>query len=119
VTYVGSDAVLIFSYGTLQLPEVQRANYRRLLNGSPDALTGYKLRPLAITDPEVVRISGLPVHTIACRTGDPADRITGMVFTLTTAELEATDAYEVDAYGRVEVVLESGRTAFVYVGPAA
>ena len=111
--------ILIFSYGTLQLPEVQRANYGRLLEGRPDALAGYKLRPLAITDREVVRISGLAVHTIACRTGDFADRIVGTVFSLTQAELEATDAYEVDVYGRVEVQLESGATAFVYVGPDA
>ena len=112
-------SVLLFSYGTLQLPEVQRANYGRLLDGRPDALPGYVLRPLPITDPEVVRISGLAVHSIACRTGDPADRIPGVVFALTQAELEATDAYEVDVYGRVEVELESGKTAFVYVGPDA
>jgi len=42
-----------------------------------------------------------------------------MVFRLTQAELEATDAYEVDAYGRVEARLESGRTAWVYVGAAS
>ena len=108
--------ILLFSYGTLQLPEVQRANYGRLLEGRPDALRGYRLVPLAITDPEVVRISGLAVHTIACRTGDPADRVAGTVFTLTPAELERTDAYEVDAYGRSEVELETGTRAFVYVG---
>lgn len=109
--------ILLFSYGTLQLPDVQRATYGRLLDGRPDALTGYTLRPLAISDPEVVRISGLAVHSIAVRTGDPADRIAGTVFALTPAELAATDAYEVDVYGRVAVTLESGETAFVYVGP--
>lgn len=112
-------SVQLFSYGTLQLPDVQRATCGRLLVGRPDALAGYRLRPLAITDPEVVRISGLAIHTIACRTGDPADRITGTVFALTPAELAATDAYEVDVYGRREVALESGATAFIYVGPDA
>lgn len=112
-------AILVFSYGTLRLPDVQRANYGRLLEGRPDALAGYVLRPLAITDPEVVRISGLAVHDIACRTGDPSDRIAGTVFALAPAELEATDAYEIDVYGRVEVELVSGRCAFVYVGPDA
>jgi hypothetical protein len=117
-----SDAdasIPLFSYGTLQLPEVQRANYGRLLEGRPDALVAYALRPLPITDPEVVRISGLAVHTIACRTGNPADRITGTVFALTPTELAATDAYEVDVYGRAEVQLESGARAFVYIGPDA
>ena len=108
--------VALFSYGTLQLREVQLANYGRELDGAPDALVGYRLIPLEITDPEVVRISGKAVHTIAQATGDARDRIPGMVFELTAAELEATDAYEVDAYARVEATLESGRKAWVYVG---
>jgi hypothetical protein len=112
-------SILLFSYGTLQLPRVQLANYGRRLEGRPDALAGYRLVPLAITDAEVVRISGLAVHTIACRTGDPGDRIAGTVFALTPAELEATDVYEVDAYARVEVELESGLSAFLYAGPEA
>lgn len=108
----------LFSYGTLQLPEVQRANYGRLLDGEPDRLTGYRLIPLAISDPDVVRISGKAVHTIACATGDPHDRIPGMVFDLSEEELTATDRYETDAYARAEVTLDSGRRAVVYVGPA-
>jgi gamma-glutamyl AIG2-like cyclotransferase len=112
-------SVPLFSYGTLQLPEVQRATYGRLLEGRPDVLVGYRLAPLTITDPEVVALSGAAVHTIACRTGDSADRIAGVVYAITPAELEATDEYEVDAYGRVEARLASGATAFVYIGPDA
>jgi len=112
-----AEDVLLFSYGTLRQSEVQRATYGRLLEGRADALPGYRLAPLAITDPEVVRISGKAVHTIARRTGDPADRIEGVVFRLTAAELAATDRYEVDVYARVEVALASGTRAFVYVGP--
>ena len=108
--------VLLFSYGTLRLPEVQRATYGRLLEGRPDALVGYRLAPLPISDPEVVRISGKAVHAIARRSGDPRDGVEGVVFALTPAEVAATDRYEVDAYGRVEAVLASGVRAFVYVG---
>jgi len=111
-------SVPLFSYGTLQLPEVQIANYGRLLDGEPDALIGYRLVPLEIDDPNVVRISGRAVHTIACASGDPGDRIEGVAYLLTDAELEATDAYEAGAYTRVEVTLESGRTVLVYIGPA-
>jgi gamma-glutamylcyclotransferase (GGCT)/AIG2-like uncharacterized protein YtfP len=111
-----SEDVALFSYGTLQSPAVQRATYGRLLEGEADALPGYRLRPLAISDPDVVRLSGKAVHTIAVATDDDAEPIPGMVFRLSQAELEATDAYEVDAYGRVEARLESGRTAWVYVG---
>ena len=108
--------VALFSYGTLQLRQVQIANYGRELAGSPDALLGYRLAPLVIGDPEVVRISGKAVHTIARATGNRADRIAGMLFELSEEELDATDAYEVDVYARVEAELESGRTAWVYVG---
>jgi hypothetical protein len=107
----------LFSYGSLQQPEVQRATFGRLLDGLPDALAGYALAPLAISSVEVVRLSGNAVHTIACRTGRREDRIEGIVFQLDAAELEATDAYEVDAYARREVRLESGLVAFAYVGP--
>ena len=110
--------VRLFSYGTLQQREVQVANYGRPLEGTPDVLRGYRLAPLRISDPEVVRISRKAVHTIARQTGDPADRIAGVSFLLTPDELAATDRYEVDVYGRVEVTLESGARAFVYVGPA-
>ncbi|HEX5181873.1 MAG TPA: gamma-glutamylcyclotransferase family protein [Allosphingosinicella sp.] len=109
--------ILLFSYGTLQLPEVQRATYGRLLAGEPDVLVGYRLEPLIISSPEVVGISGLEVHTIARRSGDPGDRVPGMVFRLTAAELAATDRYETDAYARIAAVLASGARAFVYVGP--
>jgi hypothetical protein len=112
-----SPDIALFSYGTLQLSEVQRANYGRLLEGEPDVLVGYRLEPLVISSPEVVGISGLEVHTIARRSGDPGDRVPGMVFRLTAAEIEATDRYETDAYARIEAVLASGARAFVYVGP--
>ncbi len=108
--------VRLFAYGTLQQREVQLANYGRELDGTADALAGYRLEPLHITDPEVVRLSGKAVHRIARATGDPADRIAGMLFELSEAELAATDAYEVDGYQRVKVTLESGARAFVYAG---
>jgi gamma-glutamylcyclotransferase (GGCT)/AIG2-like uncharacterized protein YtfP len=111
--------VALFSYGTLQQGEVQLATYGRELAGSPDALLGYVLAPVVIDDPHVVAISGSGVHTIARPTANPADRIPGVLFELTDAELEATDGYETNAYARVEVILESGRRAFVYVEPPA
>ena len=110
--------VRLFAYGTLRQREVQMETYHRLLEGTPDMLGGFRLEPLAISDPEVVRLSGKAVHNIARQTDDPADRIPGVVFLLTEDELAATDRYEVDVYARVEVRLESGARAFVYVGPS-
>ena len=107
----------LFSYGTLQLRDVQLANYGRELAGERDTLTGYRVEDLVVTRPDVVSISGKAVHAIARHTGDPADRIEGTLFELTEPELAATDDYEVEPYRRIEVELESGRTAWAYVGP--
>jgi len=107
---------LIFSYGTLQQRDVQRATYGRLLVGTRDALIGYRLEPLEIDDPDVVRLSGKSVHMIARYSGDASDRIKGTCLHLSDEELAATDRYEVSMYSRSEVELQSGARAFVYVG---
>src|SRR5439155_11007821 len=78
--------IALFSYGTLQQAEVQLSNYGRLLDGEPDALIGYRLAPVVIDDPHVIGVSGMGVHTIALPTGNPADRIPGVVFQLSDAE---------------------------------
>ena len=117
MTRPGSRSIALFSYGTLRQPEVQLATFGRLLEGRPDALPGFVLAPLAITSPQVVALSGAAVHTIARRAGRAAESVPGVVFSLTPAELAAADAYEEDAYARVEVELASGARAFVYIGP--
>jgi hypothetical protein len=110
--------IALFSYGTLQLPEVQLAKYGRLLEGSPDALLGYRLEVLPDRDPDAVRISGTKTHKVVRPTGDPMDRVPGVVFLLTEEELAATDQYEGSDYARTELTLESGRRALVYVEPS-
>lgn len=105
----------VFSYGTLQLPEVQQANYGRLLDGVADALPGYRTEYLAITNPEVVAVSGIAEHPVARHTGKPADRVPGTRYTLSLDELVATDAYESADYHRVLVELASGVSAWLYV----
>lgn len=109
-------SIALFSYGTLQQPEVQLANYGRLIDGEADALPGYALAPLLIESPHVIEVSGKSVHMIARPTGEAADRVLGTLLFLTEAELQASDAYEEEAYTRIEARLESGRIAFVYVG---
>lgn len=110
-----SDTVSLFSYGTLRQPEVQLATFGRLLEGRPDALAGFAVSPMTILDPHVIEVSGKDVHTIARPTGDPADRIEGMVFRVTSAELDSADRYESGPIRRIEVRLVSGEEAFVYV----
>jgi|SRR5476651_578217 hypothetical protein len=112
---MSASPVALFAYGTLQQPNVQLATFGRLLEGRPDALRGFALAPLTITDPHVIATSGAAIHTIACRTGDAADSIPGVVFSITVAELNAADTYEVAACKRIEVALASGAKAFAYV----
>lgn len=106
--------VRLFSYGTLQLESVQRANFGRALEGSPDTLAGYAVTTITITNPEVLAASGIEVHK-ALVPDAGAEPLPGMVFLITPAELAAADVYEGENYRRVEARLASGATAWVYV----
>lgn len=105
----------LFSYGTLQLPPVQLANFGRLLHGEADTLTGYKLSFIQIEDDAVLASSGMPEHPIIICTNNDSDLIDGIVFEVTAAELLKADEYEVADYKRIKVVLKSGKPAWVYV----
>lgn len=105
---------LLFSYGTLQLEQVQRALFGRTLAGSADTLAGWRAAELAFRDPDAVATSGVETH-LALVADEAAPPIAGMLYTLTTAELAAADAYETDAYRRIEVTFASGRRGWVYI----
>lgn len=115
----------LFSYGTLQLERVQLAQFGRLLEGRPDALPGFRMTVIEITDPEVIKASGTDRHPLVIASSDPADSVDGSVFEITDEELAAADSYEVDDYARSEVTLSSGIRAWVYldsrheVGPSS
>jgi hypothetical protein len=105
----------LFSYGTLQRPEVQLVTFGRELDGHRDAIAGFDLDYVTITDPHVVATSGSDRHPIL-RPSERADaHVDGMVFAISAAELAAADGYEVDDYRRISVPLRSGATAWVYV----
>ena len=110
--------VHLFSYGTLQLPDVQREHFGRPLAGTADLLPGHRSDWLTITDPEVIRVSGSDRHPVV-RVGDPGDTVAGTVLELTAEELAAADRYEVDDYRRVPVRLDSGLEAWVYLSAGA
>lgn len=104
----------VFSYGTLQQPEVQRALYGAEVPTVPDALPGFRLDWVVITDPDVIATSGSDRHPILRRAASNAS-VPGSFLELTDDELAATDAYEVEDYKRIAVVLASGLEAWVYV----
>lgn len=107
---------LLFSYGTLRQAEVQRELFGGAVPSTPDTLHGWVERSVAITDPEVVRLSGKAVHPALVPGGGAP--IAGVALELTGAQIAAADAYEVSDYRRVEVTLGSGREAFAYVSAA-
>ena len=99
----------IFSYGSLQQPDVQRATFGRQLDGCRDALPAFTLDTV--------------LHGPKClanvRRGAASDRVEGIAFDVTDSELVTADAYEkADAYTRIPAVLASGLQAWVYVDAA-
>lgn len=105
---------LLFSYGTLRQPEVQRDVFGEEVPGEPDAVTGHRLGEVVIDDPRVIELSGAAIHPGLVPDDTPGAEVAGTVFALTDAQLAAADEYEVDAYRRVAMPLRSGRTAWVY-----
>lgn len=99
--------MLLFSYGTLQQKAVQIANFGRELEGSEDALPGYTIQILPVSN-----------YANAVPSANPQDEIAGTVFEVTDADLIAADKYEEDAdYRRVLVTLRSSKEAWVYLLP--
>jgi hypothetical protein len=60
----------LFSYSTLQQEAVQLATFGRKLQGSPDALSGFTLTMVEITDQHVIETSGEVMHPIVAFTGN-------------------------------------------------
>jgi gamma-glutamylcyclotransferase (GGCT)/AIG2-like uncharacterized protein YtfP len=106
---------LLFSYGTLQLEKVQLTSFGRILTGHKDALVGYSLSQVEITDENVLAQSDQRFHPVAIPSNNSDDKVSGVVFEITPDELLKADEYEVDDYARVAAILESGKTAWVYI----
>ena len=112
----GQERENLFSYGTLQIVDVQLSTFGRRLEGKPDILFGYRLTLIPIRDQTVVAKSGETHYRNIQFTGMATDLIDGLVFTVTREELEEADVYEEDAdYRRVLVQMKSGLNAWVYL----
>jgi gamma-glutamylcyclotransferase (GGCT)/AIG2-like uncharacterized protein YtfP len=106
---------LLFSYGTLRQRDVQLSTFGRLLDGRTDAIVGFDLDYVTITDPHVIATSGSDRHPILRPSDRAGAAVEGTVFAISHAELLAADEYEVDDYRRISVPLRSGDHAWVYV----
>jgi gamma-glutamylcyclotransferase (GGCT)/AIG2-like uncharacterized protein YtfP len=107
---------LLFSYGTLQQEEVQRATFGRALTGEKDLLLGYEPSLVKIADPALARRLGRTHHDNVAATGDDWSSVQGTVFEVTDAELAMADRFEAEfLYTRINGALASGKEAWVYV----
>jgi Gamma-glutamyl cyclotransferase, AIG2-like len=105
----------LFTYGTLQLEEVQLATFGRRLEGRLDVLIGYRLAMITIEDEDFVAKSGTAEHRNLQFTGNDSDFVDGTVFSVTMEELHRSDAYEPEGYERVLVQLQSRTNAWIYL----
>ena len=94
----------VFTYGTLQDKEVQLGVFSRVLSGTPDTLSTYRIA--------AQKVAGR--YPTLEHTQNQKDKIKGMTYTLSPEELEKADAYEGAAYERIEITLVSGKKAWVY-----
>lgn len=94
----------IFTYGTLQNPDIQiDVLGRKLSDGTPDTLRGYAMG----------KLQGIHMiyNIIYPKTGST---VQGTVYDVTNEEFEKLDAYEGNAYLRVSATLVSNTRAWIY-----
>jgi gamma-glutamylcyclotransferase (GGCT)/AIG2-like uncharacterized protein YtfP len=93
----------LFTYGTLQIAEVQQRVFGRVVSGTPDTLQGYYKSQITLHD------GTFPIIV------ERADsEVEGQVIEVTQDELALIDRYETSAYQRIRVMLTSGASAWVY-----
>ncbi|MFH6999829.1 gamma-glutamylcyclotransferase family protein [Flavobacterium sp. FlaQc-57] len=100
----------LFSYGTLRSKEIQRQIFNKVLTGTPDQLLGHKLKSLQIEEE-----FGMADYVVVVPSQDPTDIIHGVVFNISPADLAKVDLFESNAYKRVQVILNSGNVAWIYM----
>ena len=96
----------LFTYGSLQIPEVQLKVFGRLAKGRPDILEGFRKFDVDF---------GTAVYPMI--EPDPASHVEGQIIDVTADELALIDRYETDAYQRIRVTLKSGVEVWVYSKP--
>src|SRR4051812_33304581 len=107
---------LLFSYGTLQQPDVQLATFGRHLGGESDELIGFEASSVSIEDPRVIAATGRTHHANVRFNGDQQSRVAGTVFEVSDGDLVAADGFELPfLYERVVARLASGKHAWLYV----
>ncbi len=92
----------LFSYGTLQKPEVQVEAIGRTVPGTKDILKGFRKT--------TIEVNGGAYSILV----PGNEEIIGVVLDVSEKELDELDIFQTSTYRRVEVTLGSGTKAWVY-----
>ncbi|MFV8333324.1 gamma-glutamylcyclotransferase family protein [Flavobacterium sp. GSP14] len=84
--------------------------FNKLLSGTEDRLTGYKLKDLQIEEE-----FGMEDYFVAMPSENPSDAVHGIAFTVSSEDLIKADQFESNAYKRIQIKLQSGTTAWIYI----
>jgi len=95
----------VFTYGTLQKPEVQMKIIGRIINSNPDILKGFRKSTIEVNKNR---------YPIIIEDGNSNEEIDGKILVVNTEELIKLDKYETKAYQRKKVILKSGISAWAY-----
>lgn len=95
----------LFTYGTLQDPQVQEYIFGRTLNGTPDALLGFKKMENAVYGR----------YPLVIQTKKMEDKVEGTRYEVSEIDLKKADIYETSIYKREKFPMESGSSAWVYI----
>jgi hypothetical protein len=104
----------LFSYGALQKEKLQLDLFGRILEGSNDVLRGYKVSTIEIKD-ETFLSRGEGRYQKTLIISDDSHVVNGTALEITNEELLVADKYEPENYQRINVMLESGKEAWIYV----
>ena len=99
----------------MQKENVQWQLFGRSLKGTSDILQGYKCATIEITDKNFLSKGEDVLQQTLVRTNNRNDSIGGTVLEITEEELLLADRYEPSNYKRIEVNLDSGKAAWVYI----
>ena len=107
---------ILFSYGSLQNESTQRKTFGRRLEFGLDRLAGFRQTQVPIVDAVRAALHQSTHYANVVPTEENGAAVSGSALLVTDEELALADAYErLDGYRRIEVRLQSGSQAWVYV----
>lgn len=105
----------LFSYGLLQEEKIQMKLFGKRLHGSADELRGYKVITIEITDETFLSTGEDKFQRTLVYSKNDNDIVKGTALEMTEKELLLSDKFEPVVYRRTQVILKSGKQAWIYI----